>query len=152
MNTTSKPNRFPLEDMIATAVNNGFAKVQLRTKDYIFKAAPAHGSNPGSIYVTKNNAERTYIGKIKNAYINLVPLYNTHISYNQIREIAENPQEAALRFGQETGSCSICGRPLVAKESVRFAIGPICAEKVGFSFFHAQEDLLDSGVNIGKEL
>ena len=149
MNTTSKPTRFPLEDMIATAVNNGFAKVRLRTKDFSFKAAPATGSNPGSVYVYLNDAERTYIGKIKDGKINVYPSYQY---YNAVAAIAENPQEAALRYGQETGSCSICGRPLVAKESVRFAIGPICAEKVGFSFFHAQEDLLDNVNNVNKEL
>lgn len=150
MNTSiNKITRFPLEDMIATAVNNGFAKVRLRTKDFSFRAAPAHGSNPGSVYVYLNDADRTYIGKIKDGNINVYP---THQYLNAVKQIAENPQEAALRYGQETGNCSICGRPLVAKESVKWAIGPICAEKVGFSFFHAQEDLIDSADNVNKEL
>lgn len=145
----NKITRFPLEDMIATAVRNGFAKAQLRTANYIFKAAPAHGTNPGSIYITLNDASKTYIGKIKNGYINLVFAHNSHATFQAIKHVAENPKEEALRYGQQTGNCSICGRPLVAKESVRWAIGPICAEKVGFSFLHAQEDLLDS---MGEQL
>ena len=150
--TTANITRFPIEDMIATAVRNGFAKVQLRTANYIFKAASATGANPGSVYITKNDPDRTYVGKIKNGYINLVPLHNNHAAYQAIKQAAMEPQQEALRYGAETGNCSICGRPLSAKESVRWAIGPICAEKVGFSFIHAQEDLVEQQLNNVKEL
>ncbi len=140
MNTT-QIKRYPIEDMIATAVNNGFAKVRLRTKEFSFKAAPATGANRGAVYAYLNDEARTYIGKIRDGKISVYPTYQY---FNKVAAIAENPQEAALKYGAETGSCSICGRPLVAKESVRWAIGPICAEKVGLAFITGQQDLVDS--------
>ena len=46
--------------------------------------------------------------------------------------IAENPRDAAIRYGQRTGSCACCGRALSNKQSIDLGIGPICAEKWGF--------------------
>ena len=142
--TANNTTRFPLEDMIATAVRNGFAKAQLRTSQYIFKAASATSSNPGAIYIVTNSPERTYLGKLRDGRISLVPAHYSAAAKQAIIEIAQNPQAEALKYGQETGACSICGRPLVAKESVRFAIGPVCAEKVGFAFITGQTDILDA--------
>lgn len=36
-------------------------------------------------------------------------------------------------IGLLTGSCCICGRTLVAEGSIESGIGPICADKVGFT-------------------
>jgi hypothetical protein len=44
-----------------------------------------------------------------------------------LKEIAEvGALEAMKRFGQEIGSCAICGRTLTDEESRRIGIGPIC--------------------------
>lgn len=43
--------------------------------------------------------------------------------------IAENPRDAAIRYGRQTGSCACCGRALSNKQSIEAGVGPVCAEK-----------------------
>lgn len=42
------------------------------------------------------------------------------------------PRECAIRFGQEIGSCGVCGRTLTNEVSRAYGIGPICREATGW--------------------
>lgn len=46
-----------------------------------------------------------------------------------IKDALADLEEAALRYGRVTGSCSCCGRELTNPESIALSIGPICREK-----------------------
>lgn len=46
--------------------------------------------------------------------------------------IAANPEEAALRYGKESGVCGVCRSPLTNENSLARGIGPICAGKTGW--------------------
>jgi len=46
--------------------------------------------------------------------------------------IAANPEAASARFGQEMGSCGICGRTLTDETSRARGIGPVCAQRLGW--------------------
>lgn len=48
-----------------------------------------------------------------------------------LAKIAENPMDALVAYGRETGVCGVCGRRLTDPASVEAGIGPVCASKVG---------------------
>ena len=50
------------------------------------------------------------------------------------RTAAANPQAAARTHGHDTGHCSCCRRLLTDPVSVMAGIGPVCAERFGWSF------------------
>ncbi|MDD5708838.1 MAG: DUF6011 domain-containing protein, partial [Kiritimatiellae bacterium] len=50
-----------------------------------------------------------------------------------LRQIAANPKEAMLRYGQELGYCGHCGRVLTNDESREAGIGPICRARWAFA-------------------
>ena len=121
-----------LEILFADAVQAGYAKPTLRTKNFIYKQAPATGRNPGSVYVTEIETG-IYVGKVFNDAVQLISVYNTDKLRTEICETIENPQVAAVKFGHQTGQCSICGRRLDNKISIALGIGPICNEKFGWT-------------------
>lgn len=49
-----------------------------------------------------------------------------------LSKIAEDPAGAARRYGQEIGSCAICGRTLTDETSREYGIGPVCRERTGW--------------------
>lgn len=55
----------------------------------------------------------------------------THLEYKLkvLTKIAENPEGAGKRFGQEVGVCCRCGRSLTDETSRAMGIGPDCAGK-----------------------
>lgn len=116
-----------LEQIFAAAKT----KPTLRTKHFIFSPAPSTGRNPGSIYVKSKDG--IYMGKIKDAWFWPSRDYkeSEEIRTEILRTMSE-PREIALSYGRETGQCSICGRRLDNAISIFNAIGPICAEKMGF--------------------
>ena len=59
---------------------------------------------------------------------------------NLLREILKDPMKAMSLFGHKIGRCGICGRTLTDAESIEMGIGPICAQKSGFSMF--EKDVL----------
>jgi hypothetical protein len=122
-------NKYAIEVRFDAAKRNGFMKPSLRAGDYLFKAAPMYGNNPGAVYITRiSNNE--YLGKLKDKQLTLAPHARNEAGI--ILQIAQNPEEEAIKYGQQTGECSICGRTLTNKESLERMIGPICAEKMGF--------------------
>lgn len=50
-----------------------------------------------------------------------------------IEKIAKDPREASIRYGLELGNCGVCGRALTNEESRERGIGPVCADKEGWS-------------------
>ena len=49
-----------------------------------------------------------------------------------IMSAANDPLNAAIRYGKVSGECSCCGRELTRKDSIERGIGPICATKFGW--------------------
>ena len=121
-----------LEQLFADAVVAGYAKPTLRTLNFKYKQAPSHGRNPGAIYITEIGTS-VYVGKVFNGAVQLISIYNRDRMLAEICETVENPQVAAVKFGHQTGQCSICGRRLDNKISIALGIGPICNEKFGWT-------------------
>lgn len=117
-----------IETIFSDAVQSGFLKPTLRTKNLIFFAAPATGRNPGAVYITRR--DRVYCGKIIESEIHLYREFYQYL--DEVKETMNSPRESAIKYGRETGQCSICGRRLDNAVSIYNAIGPICAEKLGF--------------------
>lgn len=111
-----------------TARSNKILTPKMYLGDFLFKAAPIHGRNPDSIYVTKN---KEYLGRITANKFVATAACDTETTA-QILAVCSDPKQAAHAFGQKTGTCSCCGRALIAAESVELSIGPICRSKYGF--------------------
>jgi hypothetical protein len=45
---------------------------------------------------------------------------------------ANDPLNAAIRYGKVSGECSCCGRELTDSQSIERGIGPVCARKFGW--------------------
>lgn len=60
------------------------------------------------------------------------PIKNVEYKKEVLGMIANDPQAAAERFGQEIGACAICGRTLTDPTSRAIGIGPICRDGVGW--------------------
>jgi hypothetical protein len=55
-------------------------------------------------------------------------------SRTSLQKIIEaGPEQASKRYGKEIGSCGVCGRTLTNNDSIAAGIGPVCAEKMGWS-------------------
>lgn len=121
-----------LENMFLAAKARGFMKPTLRTEDFIFSLAPATGKNPDAVYVV-DRVSKVYIGKIKNNWFQPGQDYkDSPQARNSILSAMATPRAEALKYGTQSGQCSICGKPLTNKVSIYNKIGPICAEKMGF--------------------
>ena len=108
---------------------------------FTFSLAPAHGNNPGAIYV-KDNGQ--YVGKIPAGASTFAPGRDFDQSrLPALQEAMANPAEAvkadAARRAQllleDPGMsipCGCCGLTLTNPESIARGIGPICAGKWGF--------------------
>jgi hypothetical protein len=53
-----------------------------------------------------------------------------------LKAIADNPLEAAQRYGREFKRCAICSKGLTRRLSREMGIGPVCAERVGMPHEH----------------
>jgi len=140
MTTSNLSGRSPLELSFLHAQSKGYRRVTLKVSGLVFSLAPAGGRNPNAIYVKRDGI---YLGKIlNNHFFPSREAYAIRDILNEVLpEICANPKEAAINEGCKTGHCAICGRTLIAEDSVAFGIGPICAEKLGFSV--PKHDLLD---------
>lgn len=116
-----------IEALFLQASANGFKKPKLRASNFTFTLAPAHGKNPGAVYI--NDSLGNYIGKIKNDVMYLLGGYGHVVA--ELQEVKDNPAAEAVKYGHQTGQCSICSRRLDNATSIYNGIGPICAEKMG---------------------
>ena len=101
---------------------------KLRVAGMTISHAKATSANAGAIYV---KAAGTYLGKIMGGKF-IRSRDCDDASEAAVLEIANDPKEAAIKYGRVTGCCACCGRPLENKESVERGIGPVCAEKFGW--------------------
>lgn len=60
------------------------------------------------------------------------PVRNRDERADILRIISEDPQAAAIAFGQLVGVCGVCGSPLTNEESREYGIGPVCRAKTGW--------------------
>lgn len=59
------------------------------------------------------------------------PIKDRATKQSILDRIAVNPNAAMARYGQEIGSCGLCGRTLTDETSRKLGIGPICRGKLG---------------------
>jgi hypothetical protein len=117
-----------IRTMFDAAIASGKAKPVYRADGLTISKAPDHGRNAGALYVKSGHE---YAGKIIGAEFEPVRDTPADVAARLI-SIAADPEAAAIKYGQETGSCSCCGRKLTRKDSIAAGIGPICATKWGF--------------------
>jgi len=117
-----------IADAFTSATSQGIKRPKLRLDTFVFARAPDTGRNPGSIYVTENQA---YLGKVTEGRFYAVPACDAETS-GRIVSAASDPHAAAKAYGQRTGQCSCCGRELTNAESIALSIGPICRDKFGW--------------------
>lgn len=117
----------PIRTMFETAVANGYKKPTYRADGLVISRAPDTGSNPGALYVKDEAGE--YMGKILGTTFH--PVRNAAPAGEALLVIAQDPLQAALRYGQRTGNCACCGRLLTNHTSIDAGIGPICKTKWG---------------------
>lgn len=108
---------------------------------FTFSMAPAHGNNPGAIYVKDNGA---YVGKIPAGASTFAP--GRDFDQSRLPALVEamaNPAEAVKADAARRAKalledptmsipCGCCGLTLTNPESIARGIGPICAGKWGF--------------------
>lgn len=93
--------------------------ITLRFEGVTVKAV-TQGFNTGSLYVYAPGG--AYVGKVspEGAY------YGNSTFQGSLEKAAENPKQAAVAYGRQTGNCSCCGRTLTDPVSIFGGIGPIC--------------------------
>jgi hypothetical protein len=117
-------NLTPIIELFANAKASGYKRPVYRAEGLVISLAPATGVNAGALYI--KDTDKQYLGKVVNGrYI------GSDAAKEPLANIAEDPREAAIRYGRQTGSCACCGRELTNKASIELGIGPICAEKWG---------------------
>lgn len=113
-----------ISELFDKATQSGYKRPIYRAEGLIISKAPMTGVNAGALYV--KDVDKQYLGKvINNKYI------GNEVAQEGLAKIAESPRDAAIRYGQKTGTCACCGRALSNKQSVDLGIGPICATKWG---------------------
>jgi hypothetical protein len=119
-----------ITDAFDRARSNGVKRPKLRlysgAKGFVFSRAPDGGQNAGAIYVKDlGEDEGLYMGKITDGKFQKSRLC-TPENEAEIIKICQDPAQAAIAYGKQFGSCSICARELSNPESIALGIGPIC--------------------------
>jgi hypothetical protein len=113
-----------IRTMFDTAFKNGRKRPTYRAEGIVISRAPDSGRNAGALYI--KTAGDDYQGKITPEMI----FKPTHSAAPEttaaLTAIAADPQDAAVRYGRETGSCGCCGRELTDPTSIAAGIGPVC--------------------------
>ncbi|XOV94276.1 MAG: DUF6011 domain-containing protein [Bacteroidota bacterium] len=116
--------------------SRGFPVIRLLIKDRISEkisiAFYSYNSPKGRI----RNTEVLEIKDQRNKRMMMISrdsrivIQRTDLNFKPILEMftrfSKNPRKMIINYGHETGECSICGRKLTDKESVRRGIGPVC--------------------------
>lgn len=113
-------------EKVFARVNPILRKPALNVGPFRFSPAPAHGRNPGAIYVKH---EGQYLGKMLGGRF---LAQCTQEALDQVLGIAADPLGKAIEHGRLTGRCAICNRKLTDEDSTDRGIGPICASKFGW--------------------
>ena len=117
-----------IQALFARAVSNDLKKPMFRTEHLTIKASKR---NNAVLFVT--SPSDVYLGKIVEGKF-IARWEATADTIEQLRMIAADPQAEAVKYGRQTSCCGICGRGLVDPISIRTGVGPVCAERFGFSF------------------
>jgi hypothetical protein len=116
---------------IEEAQNRGLKRITMRFQDFIVK--PSKYS--GKMYVFSHDKEVNQWGTLSNIYLGWITATETNLGevalIQKVQSVAADPYAAAKLYGQQTGSCSCCGRELTNSLSIELGIGPICREKFG---------------------
>lgn len=120
-----------VRELFETAKRSGLKRPGLRVTvgdlELSLNLAPAHGRNPGAIYV-KANGE--YAGKVSEGEWRAA--FNAPAAATDaVLAIAADPVGMAIQSGKATGACSFCRLGLTDERSVQVGYGPQCAEKWG---------------------
>jgi hypothetical protein len=130
-----------IERVFDRAHANGVQYPKLRLGEFRFSPAGQRSSHRGAIFVTNPSGKATY-ARISNGKLHGY-LGCTDEIRDAILKVIADPAESALAYGRRTGDCAVCGRSLVATDSVDAGIGPVCAEKY-FGGFQAYKELQSS--------
>jgi hypothetical protein len=128
------------------ATDNDVKKPVFRAAELTLSKAPAHGRNPGAIYVNATVAGKAvggeYLGKIEGGRF-IARREAPAETIDQLRMLAVDPDAEAIRYASRFSACGVCGTAVVDPVSVRSIIGPICARKWGLVHLReaAREDL-----------
>jgi hypothetical protein len=121
-----------IEQAFASAAASGKKRLKLKlvagAEAFVFSPAPMHGKNAGAIYVKSGT---DYLGKVAGGKF-IAAFGCDEIKKGLIVEACADPEQAAIAYGKQFGSCSCCGRTLSDPVSVERGIGPICADKWGW--------------------
>jgi hypothetical protein len=113
-----------IKAMFEKAFRSGKRRPTYRAEGVVISRAPDHGKNAGSLYI--KTAGDDYQGKITPEMVFRPNHSAAPETTAALTAIAADPQDAAVRYGRETGSCSCCGRELTDPTSIAAGIGPIC--------------------------
>jgi len=116
-----------IKNMFENARNNGHKRAKYRAEGIVLSLAGNNSKNVGAIYVKDETG--MYLGKVQDNAFH--PVYMGENAIEPLKLIAQNPLQAAIRYGQKTGQCACCGRELTNSESIQLGIGPICKQKFG---------------------
>jgi hypothetical protein len=119
-----------IEVAFNTAKQAGIKYPKLRLDSFMFSPAGENSKNAGAIYI-KSKGDGVYLGKVMGGRLFTSRDCTTEAA-ERITAVASDPKQAAIAYGMEFGSCSICARQLTDSDSVARGIGPICAENYGF--------------------
>lgn len=116
---------------IQEAQNRGLRRITMRFQDFIVKPSKYEGK----VYIFSHEKAINQWGTLSNIYLGWITATDTNLGevalIQKVQSVAEDPYAAAKLYGQQTGSCSCCGRELTNSLSIELGIGPICREKFG---------------------
>jgi hypothetical protein len=116
---------------IEEAQNSGKKRIMMRFTDFIVKPS----KYAGKMYVFSHEKGLNQWGTMSNLYLGWITATETNLGeielIKKVQSVAADPYAAAKLYGQQTGSCSCCGRELTNALSIELGIGPICREKFG---------------------
>ena len=116
---------------IKCAQDRGIKRITMRFSDFIVKPSKYEGK----MYIFSHDKEVNQWGTLSNIYLGWITLDQTSLGeialIKAVQDAATDPYSAAKLYGQNTGSCSCCGRELTNSLSIELGIGPVCREKFG---------------------
>jgi Family of unknown function (DUF6011) len=118
-----------IDALFIKASESGLKRPIYRAEGVVISRAPEHGRNAGALYV--KSASGVYLGKLQGKMFSPSDDGRNESAAQKLIKIAENPLDAAVRYGRETGTCSCCGAELTNAQSIELGIGPICRAKWG---------------------
>jgi len=117
---------FPILRISFININGETEKIQI---SFFTESSNGERLRNDNVIIVKNQTQGNLLMKIsrdgnvipeKNAK-NIIPILQLFIRFSR------DTNKMIINYGLETGECSICGRELTDKESIKRGIGPVCA-------------------------